>query len=92
MGLIARVMGDRVAGIHGGATGQFENLFSFEQSFMDDDSFEEEGFIPTATEGMRTVPTRGSSSPTPAPRVSAADLLSPTSTRCRPSCAAGSSA
>ena len=54
LGTIARVLGDRVAGKYGHSGGTFENLFSFEQSFMDgDDEDLPPGQLPTGVEGMR---------------------------------------
>lgn len=57
IGIIARVLGDRVVARHGSNAGQspvFENLFSFSQNFMDDDMEGEEGtFIPTMEDGER---------------------------------------
>ncbi len=53
LGTIARVMGDRVAGIHSGATGMFESLYGVEQSFMDEDWEDDDGQLPTLQDGFR---------------------------------------
>jgi len=56
IGVIARVLGDRVVARHGnnvGVSPVFENLYGFGQNFLEDDEEEDEGQLPTMIDGER---------------------------------------
>jgi hypothetical protein len=56
LGVIARILGDRVISKHGdnhGISPVFENLYGFDQNFMADDDELEEGQLPMMEEGDR---------------------------------------